>query len=125
MSYLCPLNEPMPRRFNHPNLLRRFHHTSDGPCDPIPLRAFGFQAAASGSGQAIIFRTPVVLRHAPLGCEQPAQFEPMQRRIKRTFLYAQYILGTLMNQFRDAVAVQRLARPVEYRMPQSRQEDEA
>src|SRR5437899_1755376 len=55
--------------------------------------------------QTVVFRPPVIGRLAPLGFDQPIQFQAMQRGIKRSFFDAQHFLRDLLNGLRDAVSV--------------------
>ncbi len=52
---------------------------------------------------------PVVGRQAPLTLDPAIQLEPLESRIKRAFFDAQQIVGQLLNQLRDRIAMQMAA----------------
>ena len=52
----------------------------------IPVRRFVLELAAPERGQPVELGAAVVVRRAPLGFQQPAHLEPVQRRIERALL---------------------------------------
>ena len=70
---------------------------------------FVVELAAAERGQAVELRAAVVVRRAPLGLQQAAHFEPVQRRIQRALLDLQHVARRLLDELRDRVAVHRAA----------------
>jgi len=69
------------------------------------VRCFFRELFPARRRQPVIFRPPVVVRYAPLCREKSANFQPMQRRIQGAFFDTQDLVATLMEVFRDVVAV--------------------
>jgi hypothetical protein len=63
------------------------------------------QPAAPGGGDPVELGAPVVIRDAPFGAQQTAQLEPVQGGIERAFFHAQDLVGRLLDELGDGVAV--------------------
>src|SRR5690348_2091786 len=56
----------------------------------------------------VVLRFAVVLREAPLTCDQPSTLEAMERLIERGIGDAEHAVAPLLHELRDAIAVHRL-----------------
>src|SRR5258708_6014507 len=74
---------------------------------PPPVFGLSRQPFSSRRSQRVILRAAIVVGGAPFGRQEPAQLQPVQRRIQRTLFHAKYVLRGLVNPFGDAVAVHR------------------
>src|SRR3954469_4131695 len=73
--------------------------------DALELFAFVYEVLASGGGDRVEARAPVVFGRAPLGTDVAVEKETLERRVKRAFADLQYVTGDIANALRDAVAV--------------------
>ena len=64
-------------------------------------------ALAAGAREPVVLRLAVVVRHAPLGRDDPLLFELEQRRIERAVVDGEQLPAGLLDAPRNAVAVQR------------------
>lgn len=78
-----------------------------GPRQFLPLGGFNGQLLPPLRSEPVILGPAIVFRRSFLE-RDPASFdEPVERRIKRTLLYLQYIFGGALDRFCNSVAVQR------------------
>ena len=67
--------------------------------------------AAVGS-QLIETSAAVVGRQAPLALDPAIQLQALESRVERAFFHPQQIVGQLLNQLRDGIAMQMAAQSV-------------
>ncbi len=68
-------------------------------CDSVLRLLFAFDR------EFVEFCAPIVVRGAPSGLEQAAQFHAMEGRIERAFFHLEHLLRCLMDPLHDVVAV--------------------
>ena len=73
--------------------------------EAVPGRAAGLQPFAAGSGEAVVLRLAVVVRDSPLGLDEAAPFEAVERGVERAFADEERGVGGLLDPFDDGVAV--------------------
>src|SRR5262249_10390225 len=83
----------------------RAQHTPDGCCQAPPLAGLAMQLLASRFGQLIKPRLAVVFAGTPFRCDPAASFEPLPRRIKRTVVDEQHVVGLLLDGARDPLSM--------------------
>src|SRR5689334_21410381 len=116
------ISSSMPeRRKNLAATERKYHSTSrlpglrgqrrrDRGGQPVPILCFTLEPFASGRGQLVVFRAPVVLRRAPLRLQQPLSHQPEQRGIERPLLDQQRLIRYLPDPQQHSIPVQRAQR---------------
>src|SRR5215510_11594109 len=77
---------------------------------PFPVRSLGSELLATGLRQFVIFCTAIVLRSSPLSFDPALFLHAIERRIERSLLDFQDVVGGLLNPLNDFVSVQRPAR---------------
>src|SRR5690242_7252719 len=86
-------------------LLGSLHDALDGERKVLPIRLFHRQLPAARPGQAVEARTPVVIGYAPFTLDPTAAFDPVKRRIKRSFFDLKHVMGELLDALADAVTM--------------------
>src|ERR1700759_2442435 len=81
------------------------HDKRDGACHLAPAAGFEREAAAAGSGEAVVLGLAVVLARAPVGGEPAAVLQAMERGIERALLDFEHVFGGTLNDFGDGVAM--------------------
>src|SRR5262245_2990088 len=76
----------------------------------LPVRSLGSELLATGLSQFVIFCAAIVLRSSPLGFDPTLLLHAIERRIERTLLDFQDLVGRLLNPLCNLVSVQRPAR---------------
>src|SRR3989442_3237266 len=76
----------------------------------IPLSFLGGELAASGGGDRVVPRFPVVVGDAPLRAQEPALLQAHQPRVERAHIQAEGAGGDLFQPRGDRVAMQRSER---------------
>src|SRR5262245_7864058 len=72
---------------------RNFEDAHDRRRDLAPLTLLARQLGTAGLGERVEPRLPVVVRHTPVGFDETALLEPLQRGIQRAVLDDQDIVG--------------------------------
>src|SRR4029453_17089784 len=85
-----PPGKPTPRalqRTREPHGLG-LHHARDRQRQPLPLSGFGLEAPAARPGQPVVLGAAVVLGGSPVGVDEAALLDAMERRVERALLDA-------------------------------------
>src|SRR5437868_5117303 len=76
----------------------RGHHVAP----PLP---FGAELFFPGRRQLVELCLAIVLTRAPIGRHPSAMLQPVQRRIERSLLHFQHVVGSVLNDVRDGMPV--------------------
>src|SRR5688572_20540618 len=83
----------------------RLQEPSDRQRKFTPVIRFGGQPFATGRGERINPRSPVVVARGHFGGEQAGRFEPVQGGVERSLADRERLAGDLVNPLLDAPAV--------------------
>src|SRR6185369_4862540 len=73
--------------------------------DAVPVGALSFELSLSGFGEFIKLSPSIIFRHSPLRLDPAAFLHAVKRRIERSILDFEQILGSLVYTLNDTVAV--------------------
>src|SRR5687767_14475948 len=83
----------------------RTEHARDRLCEGIPARPLRLKVSPTGRCQPVILRALLVFRELPLGVDQAALLEAVERRVQRSVVDVQHVLGAGANRDANPVAV--------------------
>lgn len=83
----------------------RPHDSSDSLDETVPPRRFDHQLPSAGRGQPIVFGALLVVRHLPLCGDPRLSLQAMERRIQRSPLDAEFVVGARTDGQPDSMAV--------------------
>ena len=86
-------------------ILPRLENQSDRFGQPQPAGRLFLQLLSPFGREAIELRLAAGVRHLPVRGQQPAVFEPVQRRIERALRHLDYVARDQLKALRDGVAV--------------------
>src|SRR6516164_4590683 len=84
----------------------RSHHTGDRQREFRVLPGFNGQLFAAGRGDLVDPRPPIVRRHAPDTVDPAVELETLESGIERALLDEELVVGGLLDELDDAVAVE-------------------
>src|SRR5262249_38795119 len=87
----------------------RLHDARDARADAAPVARLLDELPASGRGQPVELRTPIVLGRPPFRREEPGELQPVQRGVEGALLHAQHVVRRPLGALGDAAALSRAA----------------